>query len=121
MTINQFITEEILHECWHEYPNGFSCPRGIWSGGCSKCGNIKNSFDPANIKNRDFSTPTDWWYLMEFCKQQEDFYVFISKEFKNYESVSFNFVHNFIDLKVFPRKIAEFFGWRDKDDYKTSL
>ncbi len=55
--INQFITEEILGECWHE--------AGDLQTVCRKCGNA--DFNRVSLRNRDFSTPTDWWYLMDFC------------------------------------------------------
>ena len=109
--INQFITEEVLGECWHEWewwikPDGYKRKR------CIKCG-VDVSSGNQRTKMRNFSSPADWWYLMDFCINKEWFDDFLIKSgfFKLDGKSNFILIHlNWLrDRKIFPKAIARYY------------
>jgi hypothetical protein len=109
MNLNQFITEVVLKECWHEMidnPQPKYKEIGWFAHKCKNC-------EGEGIRdNRDFTIPNDWWYLWEFCKKQEWWDKFLHDYY--WEKGYYHRLTDLIDLKAFPEAIARFHGYKEE-------
>ena len=68
MTRDQYLTEKVLGECWHEFlgPIKHSCKNHLFCG----------CHDP-RTPNNNFSSAEGFFKLWNFCKKQEWWWAFI--------------------------------------------
>jgi hypothetical protein len=114
MNLNQFITEVVLKECWHEMidnPQPKYKEIGWFAHKCKNC-------EGEGIRdNRDFTTPNDWWYLWEFCIKQNWWNDFLMSKYEYYyfkPTSLHSWFTNLVDLKAFPEAIARFHGYKEE-------
>jgi len=112
MTRDQFITEVVLKECWHEWHKEYY--RGQMILVC-KCG--KGYSECKKPHNPDFSTWEGFGKLWEFSKKQEWWQKFrlmtIGMDWERFATENISQV--FISPITFADAVAKFHGYRGKE------
>jgi hypothetical protein len=107
MTRDEFIHEKVRGLCWH-------IPVGTSTGMeyiCNKC-RISLKSHITKKANSDYSSPSGWWKLWEWSKNQEWWHKFLMDKWGFCNPLNSYINLSLVDLQTFPDAIAKFHGWK---------
>jgi hypothetical protein len=115
MTRDQFLTEKVLRECWHEWPTITQDLPSAYAL-CKKCYLLAhNGFTYES--NNNFSTPEGFFKLWDYCKEQEWWKEFLS-DYWHFTRIDHLIINNLISKLInpdtFANEIAQYRGWKEK-------
>lgn len=120
MTKDQFITEKILKECWHEWEYHREPAHGYWGADsvyiCKKCGEHYYGRGTYIPPPPNFSDWPDKGRLIDFCMGQDDYLHFQKWAWKRFAEAQRldGFDSHFFKylLDNFATLVAEYRGWK---------
>jgi hypothetical protein len=131
MTIDQFITEQVLGECWHE-SSGMTWICGNCKTDIGWKGSNANSVAVKTLNN-DFSTPEGFFKLWNFSREQDWWSQFVlgyireldsalrnlrsqaggQQVTKLHDPLEVHLVNTIVQSDTFANAIARFRGWKE--------
>lgn len=110
MTRDQFLTEKVLGECWHEWEEYWSESKLINRLRCKKCGK-DICYGCRSINMPNFSKWEVFGKLWNFCKEQEWWENFLFSAIRIDKLPVHDAVVELINPDVFADAIARFHKW----------